>query len=1640
VRGGVDQRSQWVTTTNNLVSPEYIKTLAKGSKLDPVIGSLIRGQAGEEARNLLGLEALSAEIGGFDWDGVLSTAKKTFEDDGFDEGLFFKDEIEDAFEMAGKELDEGEIEEAVQIFQTPELDGPEYLQGIDTEKYGLPEKTHPFWMDEPVANEQSIKDFGEEDAMDQFLLQWEQYEQLNTDFAEEFVDGFNKLSGYPEGLMANQPIVDQPIFANKVVEARKEVHKMFSGDFLDPDDLAVHVDDYMEVISEYLNDPDIYNEFLNSKMTKDLGPLSIALEGNLGESMPYQLLDNISQILETIGLIAPQKGGQIKNPLTGLLDLPFVKAVETAPLATRTNDFTILVYDLHNNPIIRVPLGGDGFTGVTGKMDSFTGMDLVETLQTAAKEQLGANVDIVGAVPTTVSATLWGGDKRNVFVARMGRAQENFFTSKGPVQPTRDGRIADNVLTVGHETDTVGVLDLGKSLGDMFDLTWVDKRFLNAKPLSTVLDFLGHTGQYRMRINMSQNIQRNVKMYGVAPHQRGKAADALRLWNTIDPLNPDFALISEGGKLSGNKEVLDSAIAKFSGAMELFGKGEPYYRYGLVDMQLDMLAKAQTEESLWNDLITTMRGLAKNKATATKAGVEPWRAYKFEMAADLFDGIKKIGKGTGSKKFNDLSWREQMTFLGWLNQPDMGHQSGLRKAASDAGTIKDMFEDSVWARLKKWMDIDESLIVANMDNGDFLYKYREALNDIATISNVDMDKFVNQFLSDMSAVGSSGTYFENRIRAEGAAAISYVHGMHPIGQAEQVAVDGIMVPSFENMYPGLKSGYASKAESSIHEYRNHGILQDITSSAKATSKDFNIASSLGKSKVDNMAATSTDPAWFVVGKDRQTAQQLSHVYRLNQRLRESYKRALSAEGYDMAMWGNRTDSWHGALDGIHDVTSFRHGEKPFFPNYLITNPKSLTYDAISFSNKMPRTKDKPPRWVAGSLPLAPKTKLPFIEHGGSDTVLDPDNFIREYETLFDQAFKSKPINPRDEDPLQLAVREQSVLIKKRAQVEDSIARAGTRLDELNAKLWDLEYEETLAKKKAQTAQAASLAAHLKAQQFIKAEDSLNRLGAGVDANGNEIPLDQLSDDLRNLRFAVNILGEADAEAMRMTASAIDQGVIGADALSTLSPVGDDKFFFPLTRTQNFEEVMESVWQSGFKPIGSHTQGPKEIVEAMTAVTRFKSQGGFGAFLKHYDKLHNLLKGYMILKPGFHMRNYFSGVFMNYLHGVDISSYRQFQRAYWKFQHDEALRMGLDKRAGDIKKAMGVRKIWGKVSEDHVDIIRQMSEGNILGGSQGQVAGEFGVSPMVGGRRINFSAINPLDSRNAPLRLSRNIGVGTETFIRGVMGFDVLKKGGMVDEAFDTVVKFHFDYDDLSDFERSFVKRLVPFYTWTKKNLPLMLEQIGRNPAKMTAYLKAKKEIERGQEKPAVIPDYFIRQGGIQLPFKYKGENMFVLPDLPFKSPIEMIDPALQFRTDLSVAERARIAIGTLGTMTTPIIKAPYEWNAKQNLWKGYTFDGRYQQVPTVFYKTPLLMPMMQAVGLATKENDIWMMRDHDLHAMAQMLPTFSDMRRLFPSEERYQQRTLSTWMSFVFGLGLRTNTKEEQERTVRPNSMRCRMR
>tara|TARA_B100000287_G_C20619608_1_gene775417 strand:- start:413 stop:1690 length:1278 start_codon:yes stop_codon:yes gene_type:complete len=402
----------------------------------------------------------------------------------------------------------------------------------------------------------------------------------------------------------------------------------------------------------------------------------------------------------------------------------------------------------------------------------------------------------------------------------------------------------------------------------------------------------------------------------------------------------------------------------------------------------------------------------------------------------------------------------------------------------------------------------------------------------------------------------------------------------------------------------------------------------------------------------------------------------------------------------------------------------------------------------------------------------------------------------------------------------------------------------------------------------------------------------------------------------------------------------------------------------------------------------------------------------------------------------------SGVFMNHLAGMNWSSYRRFMRAYWKFQEEEAVRLGMPDRASKMRKAMRARGINpNNVSAEHVDYVRELAETGSLGAAGAQVASEFvdtagpGVGKTtvkIGGKKINLAtAMNPASSQNLPLRLSRNFGMATETFLRGSLGFDTLLKGNSADEAFDNVMKFHFDYDDLSDLERNVVKKVVPFYTWTRKNMPLMFEMAARRPAVFNKYTSLKKEMEYGQERPKVIPEWMQRQGAIQTPFTYDGENMFILPDMPFKAPMELIEPSLRFDRDESAMDRIQTALASFGTQITPLIKAPYEWKAKQNLWKGYNFDGKYQVVPRAYAKVPFLMDMLSLPGIAAKNSKgQWAMKDYELHAMAQLLPTLSDLRRLFPDEERYQKRAVSTWISFMFGAGLRTNTKWEQDREL----------
>ena len=55
----------------------------------------------------------------------------------------------------------------------------------------------------------------------------------------------------------------------------------------------------------------------------------------------------------------------------------------------------------------------------------------------------------------------------------------------------------------------------------------------------------------------------------------------------------------------------------------------------------------------------------------------------------------------------------------------------------------------------------------------------------------------------------------------------------------------------------------------------------------------------------------------------------------------------------------------------------------------------------------------------------------------------------------------------------------------------------------------------------------------------------------------------------------------------------------------------------------------------------------------------------------------------------------------------------------------------------------------------------------------------------------------------------------------------------------------FDYDELTDIEKNVFRRIIPFWTWSKKNAELWGRMLITNPGKFGAVLKGMRDLQRG---------------------------------------------------------------------------------------------------------------------------------------------------------------------------------------------------
>ena len=105
---------------------------------------------------------------------------------------------------------------------------------------------------------------------------------------------------------------------------------------------------------------------------------------------------------------------------------------------------------------------------------------------------------------------------------------------------------------------------------------------------------------------------------------------------------------------------------------------------------------------------------------------------------------------------------------------------------------------------------------------------------------------------------------------------------------------------------------------------------------------------------------------------------------------------------------------------------------------------------------------------------------------------------------------------------------------------------------------------------------------------------------------------------------------------------------------------------------------------------------------------------------------------------------------------------------------------------------------------------------------------------------------------APVVAGRKASSNIEDFMRGAQYQGLLRQGYSPEMAARQIDRFHFNYQDLTPFEKHWMRRAVPFYTFARKNLPLQMETLASRPGAFSTPFKPAMVNRADQE---YVPDY-----------------------------------------------------------------------------------------------------------------------------------------------------------------------------------------
>lgn len=178
----------------------------------------------------------------------------------------------------------------------------------------------------------------------------------------------------------------------------------------------------------------------------------------------------------------------------------------------------------------------------------------------------------------------------------------------------------------------------------------------------------------------------------------------------------------------------------------------------------------------------------------------------------------------------------------------------------------------------------------------------------------------------------------------------------------------------------------------------------------------------------------------------------------------------------------------------------------------------------------------------------------------------------------------------------------------------------------------------------------------------------------------------------------------------------------------------------------------------------------------------------------------------------------------------------------------------------------------------------------------------------------------------PLAWSKQAGAKIEDYTRFVLTYDGLKQGLTPEQAAARTAKYLIDYQDLSQADKA-IKQFIPFWTWTSRSFPLIVESAWLNPKAYAIYNSLERNLRDTEgEEGQFTPGYF--GGAFKLPV---GENIYAVPDFGFQRQEE----GLARLTDPS----------SILSSIAPLYRAPVEAAINQRFQTGEEVYNPYYQDP-----------------------------------------------------------------------------------------------